>query len=79
ISSFLGIRISGTSLFLEKVTLCRNDLTVAATPGVRSTTTPPASARASLNTGHGAGGAQCATASYLLPDGLRSAAPSGVL
>uniref|UniRef100_J3MYY2 Secreted protein n=1 Tax=Oryza brachyantha TaxID=4533 RepID=J3MYY2_ORYBR len=68
ISSFLRIRINGTSLFLENVTLCRNAVAVAATPGLTSTTAPPASARTSLNVDHGAGGPQCATASYFFPD-----------
>ncbi|EEE70000.1 hypothetical protein OsJ_29913 [Oryza sativa Japonica Group] len=51
-SSFVGDTNSGTSLFLEKVTLCRSAVAKAAAPGVRSTTTP-ASASTGANADHG--------------------------
>lgn len=79
-SALLGENMNGVSLFLEKVILCSSAVAKAAGEGVMSTTTPPVSpsARTRSNTYQGRCGAQCTTASYLLPDGLRSAAPSGV-
>nr|CAB3457500.1 unnamed protein product [Digitaria exilis] len=62
ISSFLGIRTSGTSLCLANVTFCRNDLAAAAIPGVTSTTVA-CSASTGANVDHGVPVAQCATAS----------------
>lgn len=74
----MGYNISGTNFFLEKVSVFRTQVEKALGPGVMSMTFPLA-LKLGSKVDQGMPVAQWITASYLQPDGLLRAAPSGVL
>ena len=77
-SSEFGDAMKGTSFCFENVTFLKIVCTIDLKFGVRSITLPLGE-RLELNLDHGMSVAQWIIASYLRPDGLFKASPSGVL